>query len=232
MGQFDFLFGNAREVPLRQQAFIANYPFPRAARDKFARRHLQLSSVQVERVFEALRQYFLICHDAGQNVISMPSRVVDDAWHEFILFTHDYHEFCEQAFGRYFHHTPSSALDSPIQEHIGRKLAWSLACKREGINPLAPAALPLLFALDSQLNIADGFFYTPEMLAALMQNRHPQRGSDGGTNGGAGCGGGSSSHSPADCDSGTASGCGDGGGGDGGSCGGGGGCGGGGCGGG
>ena len=35
-----------------------------------------------------------------------PSVIVDDAWHEFILFTRLYHRFCEQKFGRYIHHQP------------------------------------------------------------------------------------------------------------------------------
>ena len=36
----------------------------------------------------------------------MPSKAVDEAWHEMILMTREYTEFCERAFGRYLHHTP------------------------------------------------------------------------------------------------------------------------------
>ena len=38
--------------------------------------------------------------------ILTPSKSVDLAWHEFILFTRLYQEFCKLKFGRFIHHTP------------------------------------------------------------------------------------------------------------------------------
>jgi len=32
---------------------------------------------------------------------------IDDMWHTFLLFTKDYMLFCEEHFGKYFHHTPT-----------------------------------------------------------------------------------------------------------------------------
>jgi hypothetical protein len=32
---------------------------------------------------------------------------IDDMWHEFILFTEDYTEFCQRYFGKYLHHLPN-----------------------------------------------------------------------------------------------------------------------------
>ena len=37
-----------------------------------------------------------------------PTKIIDDAWHEFILFTRMYANFCEEKFGRFIHHTPDS----------------------------------------------------------------------------------------------------------------------------
>lgn len=34
-------------------------------------------------------------------------REIDEMWHEFILFTHDYVQFCDTYFGRYMHHLPN-----------------------------------------------------------------------------------------------------------------------------
>ncbi len=34
------------------------------------------------------------------------SQKIDEAWHRFILFTKDYHEFCNRFFGKYIHHGP------------------------------------------------------------------------------------------------------------------------------
>jgi hypothetical protein len=79
----------------------------------------------------------------------MPSQVVDDAWHEFILFTRQYQQFCERGLGRFLHHTPAEAMRSPTDAQDGIKRAWRLACQRDGIDPKAPQSLPLLFALDA-----------------------------------------------------------------------------------
>lgn len=38
-----------------------------------------------------------------------PSLLVDLAWHEFILFTRYYDEFCQSNFNRFIHHTPSES---------------------------------------------------------------------------------------------------------------------------
>jgi len=92
-------------------------------------------------------------------MVAMPSQVVDDAWHEFILFSHAYSQFCRKAFGRYLHHIPAVAMASPTQAQDGIRLAWRLACQKAGINPKKPTSLPLLFALDTELAIEDGFKY-------------------------------------------------------------------------
>ena len=36
-----------------------------------------------------------------------PSGVIDDLWHEFILHTRDYAEFCATTLGSFVHHVPS-----------------------------------------------------------------------------------------------------------------------------
>lgn len=39
--------------------------------------------------------------------ISQSTKLIDEMWHTFILFTPDYHRFCEQHFGFYVHHNPT-----------------------------------------------------------------------------------------------------------------------------
>jgi hypothetical protein len=91
----------------------------------------------------------------------MPSRIVDDLWHQFILYTHEYQQFCAEAFGRFMHHTPVVTMGSAASRRIGDGLrrAWWFACKDEGINPEWPTRLPGLFALDGRLQIPNGFRY-------------------------------------------------------------------------
>jgi len=150
----------------RREAFIENYPYRKFLDQRLAARRPELSSDQREQVFRGLRDYFHLCNTAGQRMVAMPSQVVDDAWHEFILFTRQYDQFCRNAFGRFLHHTPAEAMPSRTAASNGIKRAWRLACAHEQIDPKKPERLPRLFALDALLLIAGGFVYQLDCLAA------------------------------------------------------------------
>lgn len=148
----------------RQIAFIEAYTFHPAIARKVRETYPDLDDRQLDQVFEALREYFYICHKAGRHMVSMPSQVVDVAWHEFILFTRPYELFCRRALGRFLHHTPAEAMSSPTWAREGIKRAWRIACARHRIDPAAPAVLPPLFAIDAALGIEDGFTYRLDCL--------------------------------------------------------------------
>ena len=101
-----------------------------------------------------------MCNKAKKKNVAMPSRVVDDAWHEFILFTKSYNSFCKRGFGRFLHHTPTEAMETQTIAQDGIKRAWRLACAKSYINPKSPSKLPLIFEIDSKLNIENGFKYS------------------------------------------------------------------------
>jgi hypothetical protein len=55
----------------------------------------------------------------------MPSKLVDDAWHEFILDSVAYIDFCDQAFGGYLHHTPEETMGTPMRDALADTIrAW------------------------------------------------------------------------------------------------------------
>ena len=147
---------------LARAEFIRNYTFPRGLFDKVRARRPQLDNKQLQLVAHALRQFFLAYLLSGKRYVSMPSQVADDLWHEFILYTRNYDSFCRQAFGGFLHHTPAVVLSHQRHEkqhNVGLRRAWWYTCKEENINPRAATRLPLLFALDAKLGIADGFTY-------------------------------------------------------------------------
>jgi hypothetical protein len=139
--------------------FIDQYEFPRGIRERVRKRYPHLTDSDLDLVLRALREYFHLSRKAGRRMLAMPSQVVDVAWHEFILFTRNYETFCAKALGRFLHHTPTEAMPSRTAASDGIKRTWRLACNRAGIDPRAASALPLLFAIDGQLAIADGFRY-------------------------------------------------------------------------
>lgn len=154
------LRGVRRAGMRRRGQLIDSYRFPPAISDKVAAVYPHLTPAELERVMTGLRDYFHVCNIAGKRMVSMPSQVVDQAWHEFILFTRHYEHFCKKALGRFLHHTPAEAMSTPTLAQTGIKRAWKIACLRESIPPHQPHRLPTLFALDAELKIPDGFTYS------------------------------------------------------------------------
>jgi hypothetical protein len=193
------LFLVRRLLRLRRDRLIAGYDFGNAARLALRQKHPQLSSSELDLAWTALRQYFRICLRAGRRRVPMPSRLADDAWHCLILDTRRYAQFCQAAFGRFLHHVPEQPgaprLAAP-RRRVEKNPAWKLG--RSFLPLFGATRLPLLFVLDEQARLIDGFNYQPP---DPLRRRTAAGASDG-----AGC-------SSCSADSGDAS-CGDSGGGD------------------
>ena len=142
--------------------FIRTYMFPQGLFSKLVARRPGLVQKDQQLVARALRQFFLAHLKSGRRFVSMPSQVADDLWHEFILYTRHYQEFCTKAFGSFMHHTPAVVLGADKQNNAGLRRVWWHACLEENINPRTPTRLPLLFALDEKLGIEGGFRYVPD----------------------------------------------------------------------
>ena len=141
--------------------YIRTYMFPKGIFGKLRAKRPELTIKDCQLTARALRQFFLAHLKSGRKFVSMPSQVADDLWHELILYTRHYEAFCNKAFGRFMHHTPAVVLGADRQNNSGLRRCWGYACLEENINPSAHTRLPLLFALDGKLNIADGFTYAP-----------------------------------------------------------------------
>ena len=77
----------------------------------------------------------------------MPSKAVDEAWHEMILMTREYTEFCQRAFGRYLHHLPDTTLDVPMHQ-----------LNEHTLRIVDDHELPLtLFTADTDAGLEDGY---------------------------------------------------------------------------
>ena len=195
----------------RRAAFIDRYTYPPGLRHRLRSRYPQLSDAQVETVMLALTRWFELARRAGGRPLSMPSQAVDAAWHEFILFTRNYRDYCRRALGRFLHHTPAEAMRAPTDAQEGIRRAWRLSCAHEGIDPRQPARLPLLFALDAQLGIDDGFHYALDCLAQRPEAARTRGATYCGAHIGCGTGGGSGGCASDNGCSGDGGGCGGGG---------------------
>ncbi len=140
----------------RGKAFIAEFEFPSGLRDRLQKRYPHLTEAQMDRVFEGFRLYMTFTVYHGQK-LAMPSCVVDCVWHDFLLYSLEYKQFCDKAFGNFFHHTPFEPNTPHFFIRKSLEKVWLVSCQEENIDPIYPKRLPLLFALDAELAIADGF---------------------------------------------------------------------------
>jgi hypothetical protein len=146
----------------RRSEFIRGYEWPPGLLAKLESQHFGFTRKESALVGSGLRQFFLAYLKSGKQFVSMPSQAADDLWHEFILYTREYRNFCQNAFGGFLHHTPAVVLSpNRKQDNAGLRRVWWHTCKLENIDPAKPSRLPLLFALDAKLNIPGGFVYHP-----------------------------------------------------------------------
>lgn len=158
-----FLIGYSFYRHRRRLRFIAQYQWPAGLTAKLQRAHPQLRTADVADVGAGLKQFFRAYLRSGRRPVTMPSQIVDELWHEFILCTRDYQRFCARAFGRFLHHTPAATLAKGQKAgNEGLRRVWWQVCKEEGIDPRNAGRLPLLFSLDERLAIPGGYRYAPD----------------------------------------------------------------------
>ncbi|PIR89089.1 MAG: hypothetical protein COU07_02570 [Candidatus Harrisonbacteria bacterium CG10_big_fil_rev_8_21_14_0_10_40_38] len=78
-----------------------------------------LQPEDAERQMIELAKFLSVCAEyPGENA---PSRVIDDLWHVFVLFTREYQRYCQENFGKFIHHTPTGyAMNNTYQKTRAR----------------------------------------------------------------------------------------------------------------
>lgn len=136
----------------RRVAAVDAYEFPSSVRQRLRLKHRDLGTESAALIEAATRQWFRILAQNPRARLSMPSLLVDDMWHEFLLHTRDYAAFCDTAFGRLLHRKPEFAITphqaaSNHSDHL--LVTLELARQDENCWP----ELPLLFRVDHQVGL-------------------------------------------------------------------------------
>lgn len=129
---------------------MKNFNFPPKVAKKLKEKYSKASSRDIKIAFSGAILYFTLCKKYKDNNIPMPSVVVDDIWHEFILHTKDYEKFCEKYLGFFLHHIPNDE-EKPIDKKTSKEQIlslWIIACQEEGYEPTSSTAKPSLFYAD------------------------------------------------------------------------------------
>ena len=92
--------------------------------------------------FEELKKYLWMGRFGNlDESVPMFSKTIDAIWHEWILFTREYTDFCQNYFGQYMHHTPNIAAPAVTREEADdkRRLRFFVAAYAAIFGPLSPA---------------------------------------------------------------------------------------------
>jgi len=184
---------------IERAQYIASYIFPTSLRFKLDQAYPDFTGEQVGMILQGLRVWFQLVAANPRTQLGMPSQAVDKAWHEFILLTKNYADFCDNAFGKFLHHTPHSVGDKAQKDGLAR--TYGLGARAAGgaalmgmasVAGVAGAAALSgrdLFSLDQTLGVPDGNSYTANDLSDLdkryqqMQTSSGEGGGDTGTTG-------------------------------------------------
>lgn len=131
------------------EALIRGYEFPPHIERRVRRRYPQLDVAGWELTERGLREWFVCCAWRAGTLLGMPSRVVDEAWHEFILDSAAYTTFCDSAFGEYLHHTPDGEMPIGMSTALANTVeAWDRSSR-------GGSEESVLWDLDEQLGIPE-----------------------------------------------------------------------------
>jgi len=101
---------------------------------------LGISQETAGQLFDDTKRFLYLCA-ASEEPIS-PNETLDFGWHEFIIFTEDYTDFCQKYFGHFIHHRPRNP-DAPSNKREGGRRAVRLARQLFGDNLSGNWAYPL-----------------------------------------------------------------------------------------
>jgi hypothetical protein len=89
---------------------------------------LSLSADEAHILFKDTLQFLYICGThLGKRDPFYPPRLIDEAWHTFLLFTREYDAFCRFHFGIFIHHAPVTPTNRAKHKDTPKNLVFPIA---------------------------------------------------------------------------------------------------------
>lgn len=82
--------------------------------EKLVQEGVAATPEEAEGLFREVKRYVVLATADRSRVYEMHSLLVDQAWHQFVLYTAQYARYCEDHFGHYVHHSPSNAPEVQV----------------------------------------------------------------------------------------------------------------------
>lgn len=112
--------------------------FPEKVKHELKETYPDLNPKYYMLALEATEQYFQLHKKYPKKFLYMPSEVADLVWHNFILHTREYMNYCQKEFGEFFHHSPFEVKPKTAKEktHAREQLMglYMLACQHQEID--------------------------------------------------------------------------------------------------
>jgi hypothetical protein len=80
--------------------------------EKLLKDHICTSEDEARALFTEVKRYLVLNRSDKSKIWEMYSHRIDEVWHQFVLFTRQYIEFCTRYYGLYLPHSPSNAPES------------------------------------------------------------------------------------------------------------------------
>lgn len=103
----------ARQAAERLEAGLGS-DFESRVKDRVLKNRPGMSDKEWDWTWFELKRYFLMC--AVMRSVPMYSRQADELWHEMLMFTREYEQFCMQFCGDMIHHAPHAPGVQPAPD--------------------------------------------------------------------------------------------------------------------
>lgn len=116
--------------------------------DKLLKEQIVDTAEDGEALLAEVIRYFILDRCYPKKHWEMMSRRIDEVWHQFVLFTHEYIAFCQRYFGSYVHHFPGnspSAIPQDNRESRPASVASAMADFRTHYESTFGMPLPALW---------------------------------------------------------------------------------------
>ncbi len=102
----------ARTAAERLEASLS-LSFESRVKDRVLKESPRMSNKEWDWTWFELKRYFLMC--SLMRSVPMYSRQVDAVWHEMLMFTREYEQFCTAFCGEMIHHAPHAPDAKPVE---------------------------------------------------------------------------------------------------------------------
>jgi hypothetical protein len=96
---------------------VMDYPLPPLI-ERFQQK-LGLSQDAAMQLFDDTKRFLYLCGISDKPIA--PNETLDFGWHQFLLFSEEYADFCQKNFGRFIHHRPTRLDNPPPKGEMSRR---------------------------------------------------------------------------------------------------------------